>query len=70
MHPVRVAFVYRNDIVSASSRQCDRVRQIITIVQGIPKEKGREIVALIKETRRKVQSQIQDEQARVTGKSI
>jgi cyclic-di-GMP-binding protein len=47
-----------------------RVRQIITIVQGIPKEKGREIIALIKETRMKVQSQIQDEQVRVTGKSI
>ncbi len=47
-----------------------RIRQFITIVQGISKEKGREIIALIKETKRKVQSQIQDEQVRVTGKSI
>jgi uncharacterized protein YajQ (UPF0234 family) len=47
-----------------------RVRQNIAIAQGISKEKGREIVALIKETKRKVQPQIQDEQVRVTGKSI
>jgi cyclic-di-GMP-binding protein len=47
-----------------------RVRQLITIAQGISKEKAREIIALIKKTKRKVQSQIQDEQVRVTGKSI
>ncbi|GAB4239391.1 MAG: YajQ family cyclic di-GMP-binding protein [Deltaproteobacteria bacterium] len=46
------------------------VRQVISIQQGIPKEKGREIVALVKQTKRKVQPQIQDEQVRVTGKSI
>ena len=46
------------------------VRQVITIRQGIPKEKGREIVALIKGTKRKVQGQIQEEQVRVTGKDI
>jgi uncharacterized protein YajQ (UPF0234 family) len=47
-----------------------RVRQIVTIVQGISKEKGREIVALVKDTKLKVQSQIQDEQVRVSGKNI
>ncbi len=47
-----------------------RVRQVVTIQQGISKEKGREIVALVKGTRLKVQSQIQDEQVRVTGKNI
>ncbi|HEX9191993.1 MAG TPA: YajQ family cyclic di-GMP-binding protein [Candidatus Deferrimicrobiaceae bacterium] len=47
-----------------------RVRQVITIQQGISKEKGREIVALVKDTRLKVQSQIQEEQVRVTGKNI
>ncbi|MBI5420105.1 MAG: YajQ family cyclic di-GMP-binding protein [Deltaproteobacteria bacterium] len=47
-----------------------RVRQAITIQQGISKEKGREIVALVKGTKLKVQSQIQDEQVRVTGKNI
>lgn len=46
------------------------VRQVITIQQGISKEKGREIIALVKETKPKVQSQMQDEQVRVTGKSI
>ena len=43
---------------------------MIAIQQGISKEKGREIVALVKQTKLKVQSQIQDEQVRVTGKSI
>jgi len=46
------------------------VRQLISIQQGISKEKGREIVALVKQTKLKVQSQIQDEQVRVTGKNI
>ena len=45
------------------------VRQVISIQQGISKEKGREIVALVKQTKLKVQSQIQDEQVRVTGKN-
>ena len=46
------------------------VRQQITIQQGISKEKGKEIVAAIKETKLKVQAQIQDDQVRVTGKNI
>ena len=46
------------------------VRQIITIQQGISKEKGKEINAIIKETKLKVQSQIQEDQVRVTGKNI
>jgi hypothetical protein len=45
------------------------VRQVIAIQQGISTEKGKEIVAIIKQTKLKVQSQIQDEQVRVTGKS-
>jgi uncharacterized protein YajQ (UPF0234 family) len=44
-------------------------RQIITIQQGISKEKGKEIIAAIKESKIKVQAQIQDEQVRVTGKN-
>ena len=43
------------------------VRQIITVQQGISKEKGKEIIAVIKESKLKVQAQIQDEQVRVTG---
>ena len=45
------------------------VRQIITIQQGISKEKGKEIVAAIKDSKLKVQGQIQDDQVRVTGKN-
>ena len=47
-----------------------RVRQEIAIQQGIPKEKGREIIALIKGAKLKVQAQIQEEQVRVSGKSV
>ena len=46
------------------------VRQIITVQQGISKEKGKEINGVIKDTKLKVQSQIQDDQVRVTGKNI
>jgi uncharacterized protein YajQ (UPF0234 family) len=45
------------------------IRQIITIQQGISKEKGKEIIAVIKESKLKVQAQIQDDQVRVTGKN-
>ncbi len=46
------------------------IRQMITIQQGISKEKGKDINAAVKETKLKVQSQIQDDQVRVTGKNI
>jgi cyclic-di-GMP-binding protein len=46
------------------------VRQTITIQQGISKEKGKDINNFIKETKLKVQSQIQEDQVRVTGKNI
>ncbi|MGH7318491.1 MAG: YajQ family cyclic di-GMP-binding protein [Candidatus Rokuibacteriota bacterium] len=45
------------------------VRQRIAIQQGIPIEKAREIVRLIKDTKLKVQAQIQDDQVRVFGKN-
>jgi uncharacterized protein YajQ (UPF0234 family) len=45
------------------------VRQIITVQQGISKEKGKDIIAVIKEAKLKVQAQIQDDQVRVTGKN-
>ena len=45
------------------------VRQVITIQAGISKEKGKEIIAAVKDSKIKVQAQIQDEQVRVTGKS-
>lgn len=46
------------------------LRQKASIVQGISKEKGKEIVKAIKETKLKVQAQIMDDQVRVTGKKI
>ncbi len=45
-------------------------RQVIKIRQGIPVEKGKEIARLIKDMDLKVQTQIQDEQIRVTAKKI
>lgn len=46
------------------------VRQKAAIMQGISKEKGKEVVKLIKETKLKVQAQIMEDQVRVTGKKI
>lgn len=46
------------------------VRQIITLQVGISKEKAKEINQVIKDSKLKVQSQIQDDQVRVTGKNI
>ncbi len=46
------------------------VRVKAGIVQGISKEKGKEIVKLIKETKLKVQAQIMEDQVRVVGKKI
>lgn len=45
------------------------VRQVIAVQAGVSKEKGKEIIAAIKDSKLKVQAQIQDEQVRVTGKN-
>ncbi|HEY7955520.1 MAG: YajQ family cyclic di-GMP-binding protein [Polyangia bacterium] len=45
------------------------VRQQILLKQGISAEKSKELNKLIKESKIKVQSQLQDEQLRVTGKN-
>jgi uncharacterized protein YajQ (UPF0234 family) len=45
-------------------------RQVLSIQQGIPVEKCREIVKRIKGTKKKVQAAIQGDQVRVSGKSI
>ncbi len=44
------------------------VRQRITMQQGIPIEKAREIVKLIKNSKKKVQASIQGDVVRVSGK--
>ncbi|MEZ4600926.1 MAG: YajQ family cyclic di-GMP-binding protein [Syntrophotaleaceae bacterium] len=46
------------------------VRQRVAIVQGISKEKGKDIVKLIKDSKLKVQAQIMEDQVRVSGKKI
>lgn len=45
------------------------VRQAVTIRKGIPVEKAREIVKHVKSLGLRVQSQIQEDQVRVTGKN-
>lgn len=52
----------------AASAGAVRVRA--AMVQGISKEKGKELVKLIKETKLKVQAQIMEDQVRVTAKKI
>ena len=46
-----------------------QLRQKITLQQGIPMEKAKEIVRLIKDQKLKVQAAIQENQVRVSGKS-
>jgi uncharacterized protein YajQ (UPF0234 family) len=45
------------------------VRQRVTLQKGIPSEKAREIVKIVKGTKLKVQASIQGEQVRVSGKN-
>jgi len=45
------------------------VRQVIEVQAGISKDKGKEVIAYIKDSKMKVQGQIQDEKVRVTGKN-
>jgi cyclic-di-GMP-binding protein len=45
------------------------VRQRVTLQKGIPTEKAREVVKLIKGTKLKVQAAIQGDQLRVSGKN-
>lgn len=45
------------------------VRQLVLLQAGVSKEKGKEIIAALKDSKLKVQAQIQDEQVRVTGKN-
>ncbi len=46
-----------------------RLRQKISLQQGIPIDKAREIVRLIKDSKVKVQGAIQEDQVRVSGKN-
>lgn len=46
------------------------VRQVLTLQQGIPTEKAKEIVKVIKDAKLKVQAEIQKDQLRVRAKKI
>ena len=46
----------------------NRVRQVVTLREGIDQTVGKQIIKLIKDAKLKVQAQIQGEQVRVTGK--
>ena len=46
------------------------LRQVISFSQGIEKEKAKEIVKFVKDSKLKVQPQINDDKVRVTSKSI
>src|SRR5690606_36486622 len=46
------------------------LRQNVDLKSGLDKEAAKEVTKLIKESKLKVQAQVQDEQVRVTGKSI
>ncbi len=45
------------------------LRQDVTLVQGIPSDKAKEIVKIIKDLRLKVQAAIQEDQIRVSSRS-
>jgi uncharacterized protein YajQ (UPF0234 family) len=53
----------------AESASGGTVRQRIGIQQGIPMEKAKEIVRLVKDTKLRVQAQIQEDHVRVFGKN-
>ena len=46
------------------------VRQLVTLQQGIPQEKAKEMVKLIKDMKLKVNAEIQKDQVRVKAKKI
>ena len=46
------------------------VRQLVTLQQGVPQEKAKEIVKIIKDMKLKVNPEIQKDQVRVRGKNI
>jgi cyclic-di-GMP-binding protein len=52
-----------------TSRNLSEVRQTVTLREGVDKDTARAIIKLIKDSRVKVQAQIQQNQIRVSGKN-
>jgi uncharacterized protein YajQ (UPF0234 family) len=63
---VPVKNLKREDIQPASG---STVKQVITLQQGIPSDAAKDIVKHLKESKKKVQAQIQADQVRVTSNS-
>jgi uncharacterized protein YajQ (UPF0234 family) len=63
---VSLRFLKAGDLDTAALGQ---VKQPIALQQGIPVDKGRELVKTLKESKIKVQASIQADQLRVTGKN-
>lgn len=57
------------DYGKVESASLGTVRQAVTVKKGISKEKAKEVVAAIKDTKLKVQAQIMENQVRVSAKS-
>ena len=55
---------------AVQTRTGETVSQELALQQGIPQEKAKEIVKAIKDTKLKVQAQIQNDQVRVGSRSI
>ncbi len=56
------------DIGKSEAATGRTLRQVVTLKSGIDKDAAKKITTFIRETKLKVQSQIQDEKVRVTGK--
>jgi len=57
------------DYGKVDSGSLGKARQTITLKKGISREKAKDIITAIKESKIKVQAQIMDDQVRVTGKN-
>lgn len=58
------------DFQKAEAASGGAVRQKVALIQGISKEKGKDIIKAIKDSKLKVQPQIMEDEVRVTGKKI
>jgi len=66
---VRRSVSIRNVTISAPENAAEGLRrQTLTLAQGVPTETAKEIVKRLKQTKMKVQAQIQEDQVRVSGK--
>jgi len=66
---VRRSVSIRNVTISEPENAAEGLRrQTLTLAQGVPTETAKEIVKRLKQTKMKVQAQIQEDQVRVSGK--